>query len=387
MKKKALWGFLLAGATLLSSGLLFSGAFPVETVMRMLTGTAVHGAKGQPADDSRPPQTQNRIEKGEGSDRFADSGMREAAMQVTRIEIRPRWLTLPPGGSEKLTVIAIGEGGMERELTAQDGVVFTSGDGKVAAVDQAGNVRAADSAQTGERATVKAVYGEHQAACTIRVKPTLEDTIRVSGDGVAIVTNVLDRAVLVNKKRSLPPDYVPPDLVKPNIPFAFSGESPKKWMRKEAAAALERLFAQAKKERIAIAGVSAYRSYERQKEIFQYNVRTMGKEKAVRVSASPGRSEHQTGLAIDISCPRIGYALEETFAHTPEGRWLAKHAPAYGFIIRYPKGKEHITGYAYEPWHLRYVGEEVAKEIAEKGITLEEYYQLDAIPVQINDPS
>ncbi|MGV2685696.1 D-alanyl-D-alanine carboxypeptidase family protein, partial [Clostridium perfringens] len=114
-------------------------------------------------------------------------------------------------------------------------------------------------------------------------------------------------------------------------------------------------------------------SYARQKSIYENNVRTKGEVEANRVSAVPGTSEHQTGLTIDVSSPSAGNALEETFGHTAEGQWLAQHASEFGFIIRYPEGAENITGYVYEPWHIRYVGKDLAPDIADSGMTLEEY--------------
>lgn len=96
-------------------------------------------------------------------------------------------------------------------------------------------------------------------------------------------------------------------------------------------------------------------------------------------SARPGQSEHQTGLAMDISAPSVQSALTTEVESTPEGQWLRENAHRYGFILRYPAGKEHITGYAYEPWHFRYVGRELAAFLKKKGLTLEEYYQLLAL--------
>lgn len=98
-----------------------------------------------------------------------------------------------------------------------------------------------------------------------------------------------------------------------------------------------------------------------------------GKAHADKYSAKPGMSEHQTGLAIDLSTPSIKNELVEKFDTTKEGIWLRDNCYKYGFIIRYPKSKEDITGYAYEPWHVRYVGKEVAQEIYDKALTLEEY--------------
>lgn len=199
------------------------------------------------------------------------------------------------------------------------------------------------------------------------------DTIRTV-KGVKVVTNPSSLLVLVNKKRNLPSTYAPKDLAAPDVPFSFSGDSPKKKLRKPAAAALEKLFAGASKAGIKLKGVSGYRSYAMQKAIFDANSAKKGAAEANRTSAHPGQSEHQTGLAIDVSSASAGYALEESFGTTKEGKWLAKHAYEYGFIIRYPKGKESITGYKYEPWHIRYVGKEAAKAIYEAGTTMEQVF-------------
>jgi D-alanyl-D-alanine carboxypeptidase len=210
--------------------------------------------------------------------------------------------------------------------------------------------------------------------------PALEDTITVS-QGIAYVTNASAIEVIVNKQRNLPADYEPDDLVVPDIPFSFSGDDPKKQMRKEAAEAIEQLFAAAKEDGIELAGVSGYRSYARQKAIFEANVQKKGEQEANRVSAYPGQSEHQTGLTMDVSSKSVNYALEEEFGESKEGKWLAEHAHEYGFIIRYPKDKEDVTGYVYEPWHIRYVGKELAAAVYESGLTLEEFAEQNSVPV------
>ncbi|WP_110928519.1 M15 family metallopeptidase [Bacillus massiliglaciei] len=186
--------------------------------------------------------------------------------------------------------------------------------------------------------------------------------------------------VLVNKEYSLPEDYTPPDLVYPNVPFIFEGKMEKMLMREEAARALEKMFEAAEKDGMPLSGVSAYRSHERQKAIFENYVQKDGYEKARTYSALPGTSEHETGLAIDVSSRSGVCPAQECFDETPESAWLADNAYKYGFIIRYPKGKEDITGYKYEAWHIRYVGKDVASEIYKEGSTLEEYY--NALPVQ-----
>ncbi|RFU67080.1 D-alanyl-D-alanine carboxypeptidase family protein [Bacillus sp. V59.32b] len=185
--------------------------------------------------------------------------------------------------------------------------------------------------------------------------------------------------VLVNKEYGLPDNYKPTDLIYPDVPFLADEKDEKRMMRKEAAYALEELFQAAKKEGVHLAGVSAYRSYSAQKEIFTSNVEKDGFEIASTYSAFPGTSEHETGLAIDISdsrgiCPAI-----DCFGDTKESNWLAEHAHEHGFIVRYPKGKQDITGYKYEPWHFRYVGTSIATEMTNRRITLEEY--TNAMPV------
>lgn len=185
--------------------------------------------------------------------------------------------------------------------------------------------------------------------------------------------------VLVNKQNKLPEDYHPGDLIVPDIPFIFEEMSEKRKMRAEAASAIEKLFAGAERQGVALLGVSAYRSHEAQTSLFNYYVEQDGYEKAITYSAAPGTSEHETGLAIDVTGGDGKCAAEACFAGTEEALWLEEHAAEYGFIIRYPKGKEEITGYHYEPWHLRYVGKTIAKKIANRGITLEEYYNV--IPV------
>ncbi|WP_053220469.1 M15 family metallopeptidase, partial [Virgibacillus senegalensis] len=179
--------------------------------------------------------------------------------------------------------------------------------------------------------------------------------------------------VLANKQFKLPDGYEPPDLIAPEVPFYFEEDLEKRYMREEAAHALEDLFDGAGEAGLDLVAASGYRSYERQKEIYQQNVESMGQEEADKFSSKPGNSEHQTGLAMDVTSAEMAFSLEQAFKQTDEGKWLADNAPDYGFIIRYPEGKEDITGYSYEPWHIRYVGKETAEQIDKQNITLEEY--------------
>lgn len=202
-----------------------------------------------------------------------------------------------------------------------------------------------------------------------------DEVYNFSDNEVTTVKNPSSIYVLVNKKNELDPNYVPDDLVIPNVRFSFEGNDPKKQMRAVAASALEKLLDEADKNGHDIVAVSGYRSYTRQETIYKSNVNRMGEESANKVSAKPGQSEHQTGLAMDVSSKTAGYSLTDSFADLPEGIWLGNNAHKFGYIIRYQKDKTDITGYVYEPWHIRYVGEELATYLYENDLTLEEFYE------------
>jgi D-alanyl-D-alanine carboxypeptidase len=198
----------------------------------------------------------------------------------------------------------------------------------------------------------------------------------VEVNGKKEIANPDNMLALVNKVFQLPGDYEPDDLTRPDVTFAFGDQDiEKSYLRKEAADALEKMFQAAKKDGITLYASSGYRSYDRQEAIFQNEINKVGESKASEVVAVPGNSEHQTGLAMDITSQSVQLALSEEFGETKEGKWLQKNAHKYGFILRYPKGREKITGYDYEPWHFRYVGKKAAKVIYEHGWTLEEYFE------------
>lgn len=180
--------------------------------------------------------------------------------------------------------------------------------------------------------------------------------------------------ILVNKSHPLSSSYVPKNLTIPNINFVPSASHEEKMMQGEAAEQLENLFKYAHKKGINLYGVSAYRSYKSQKQVYDERVRRVGKKQADEYVAHPGTSEHQTGLAIDVT-NEAGFKgmLTVDFGQTREGKWLKANAYRFGFIMRYPKEKEAITGYGYESWHIRYVGVKAAKEIYGKNMVLEEY--------------
>lgn len=133
------------------------------------------------------------------------------------------------------------------------------------------------------------------------------------------------------------------------------------------------MFASAENAGIHLFAQSGFRSFERQEQIFTAFAEQDGEEAANKYSARPGESEHQTGLVMDITSESVNFQLTTEFGATEEGLWVAEHAHEHGFIIRYPKGKESITQYDYEPWHLRYVGIKAATEMNNNNETLEEY--------------
>ncbi len=182
--------------------------------------------------------------------------------------------------------------------------------------------------------------------------------------------------VLCNKLNHLPNNYIPENLAIPNIKSTAAGEVDKRYVREIMAIALEGLFAAAAEENLDLFCASGYRSYDTQVSVYNYHVDTKGLEAADKVSARPGHSEHQTGLAMDVTCAAINYKLEEILGELDEGIFIAQHAHEYGLIIRYPKDKVNITGYNYEPWHLRYVGIELATFLYENQLTLEELYMM-----------
>lgn len=172
--------------------------------------------------------------------------------------------------------------------------------------------------------------------------------VTFDSDGVLWV----DGHVVVNKSFALPPTFGPGDL-DPAVVAAFET------MRAEAASTGLSLWI-----------LSGYRSHAHQTDNYTQRVASVGQEIADRGMARPGHSEHQTGLAIDVN------SLSTSFGATPTGQWVAANAHRFGFVVRYPDGKEAVTGFKYEPWHLRYLGVELATELTASGLTLEERYGL-----------
>lgn len=217
---------------------------------------------------------------------------------------------------------------------------------KYEAKDKSGNITTKEFTLTvKEKVAVK-------PGTTIEVVGTTSKGYRIEKrNGVYYINNIL----IANKTYPLPSNYGQGLL--PELNNAFS-----------------KLKSAASAEGVELKIISGFRSYNSQKSIYNNYVKRDGKTQADTYSARAGHSEHQTGLAIDVN------SLNFDFADTKEGQWLQNNAYKYGFIIRYPKGKENITGYRYEPWHLRYIGD-LSKELYNGGdwVTLEEYLGITSV--------
>lgn len=219
--------------------------------------------------------------------------------------------------------------------------IWESSDTKVATVNKYGNIT-----------------GVGEGECTVTVtsadNPDVSAKVKVTVKGNASEVTYIKGILIANKTYSLPATYNP-------------GEDA------EASSALNEMIAAASKDGIRLYQISGFRSYSTQQTLYNNYVARDGKAEADRYSARPGHSEHQTGLAFDLN------SLEQSFGETKEGKWLAANCWKYGFIIRYPHDKESVTGYMYEPWHVRYLGKENAKAVYESGKCLEEYLGIDSV--------
>ncbi len=243
---------------------------------------------------------------------------------------------------------------MTPEDAPDKGEAWESSDTAVATVDKYGNVT---GVKAGDCTVTVTSTDNADVSATVKVhvmeKETETESTAPAGSEPVETPDVeeptyIGGILVVNKTYALPEDYNP-------------GVDP------EAQNALYEMFADASAEGLSLWVRSGVRTYADQKWQYNVYVERDGKELADTYSARPGHSEHQTGLAFDLN------SLYKSFADTAEGKWLAANCHKYGFILRYPEGKEHITGYMYEPWHVRYVGMDHAPVIHEKGLCLEEY--------------
>lgn len=207
---------------------------------------------------------------------------------------------------------------------------------ETAVVGDSSSVNLTESSKTATKSTTE--------ENSIIVNESQSEHIIQQSEGLTFVDGIL----IVNKTYSLPSDYAP-------------------GISASAMAAFDKMSAAAEQEGINLFVNSGYRSYQEQEELYNMYASERGIEEADKVSSRPGHSEHQTGLTFDVN------STDFSFENTAEAKWLAEHCWEYGFIIRYPKDKEDITGYTYEPWHIRYLGVDTAKKVTESGLCLEEY--------------
>ncbi len=174
---------------------------------------------------------------------------------------------------------------------------------------------------------------------------------------------------IANRNNSIPKSYVPSDLTSPNV-AGIKGQK----LRKEAASALEEMFAAAKKDGVNLFLVSGYRSYGEQEYLYKVYSGRNSKEYMSHLDAYPGRCEHQLGLAVDLSDTSRKCSLKACFADMDAYKWLQKNSYKYGYIERHPKDKTNATGIMYSPWGFRYIGKKQAEKVYKSGLTMEEYY-------------
>jgi D-alanyl-D-alanine carboxypeptidase len=195
------------------------------------------------------------------------------------------------------------------------------------------------------------------------------------------IDNASSLWAIANKHRPLNPLKYQPKLAVPNVPLRLGAKNPEMHLNPRAIKPLEQLFAAAKRAGYHLQLASGYRSYQEQVIVYDNEVKNYGKTQADRESARPGHSEHQLGLSADVEPTSRTCEVSQCFGNTDEGKWLAKNAYQYGFVIRYPKGYEKITGYEWEPWHIRYVGTYLSDKMHKTGTpTLEQFFGLPAAP-------
>lgn len=239
-------------------------------------------------------------------------------------------------GSSKMPIVT-----MLPENAPDKSEIWTSSNTDIAVVNELGNITGISEGGC----IVKVV-----SAANPEVSAEVNVTVKKADDGLTYINGIL----IANKTYSLPQDYNP-------------------GVNDDAQKAFNKMQSDAYSAGLNIYISSAFRSYEYQSQLYQRYVNKDGKAQADRYSARPGHSEHQTGLAFDLN------TIDSSFADTAEGKWVAEHCYEYGFIIRYPADKEAVTGFLYEPWHIRYLGTDVAKDVYDSGLCLEEYLGIDSV--------
>ncbi len=193
-------------------------------------------------------------------------------------------------------------------------------------------------------------------------------------DNPVFISDVDNLFVLANKANRFSDEFKPQNLVNPKS--RHSGSPSRRKLRVVAANAIDELISAAKAEGIEIRTVSAYRTIDYQKTLFDAYASRSSEAEANQYSSRAGHSEHHTGLCVDVSSPSVNYDLKFAYGDTIEGKWIARNAHKYGYVVRYPKDKHRLTGYLYEPWHLRYFGVPLATYLYETELTYEEFIAL-----------
>lgn len=277
---------------------------------------------------SEPAETQQAAEAGGDIDEPVPKTEPVGNVSVEGISLSTYSVTLRVG-ERKMPLVT-----MSPENASDKREIWTSSDEAVASVDGLGNITALS-----------------EGSCTVTVTSAQNRDVSAQVEVTVLPgaqITYIDGILVVNKSYALPADYAP-------------------GVNADAQAAFDKMQADAADEDINIYISSGYRSYDYQAGLYQRYVDRDGKAEADRYSARPGHSEHQTGLAFDLN------TIDNSFADTKEGKWVLRNCYKYGFIIRYPADKEEITGYMWEPWHIRYLGEETAKAVHDSGLCLEEY--------------
>lgn len=323
-------------------------------VLLFLTGLTACKKNAQNSTSSETEFNMSEIREALCISESSEQSVEESVSQETVVESDPEPVYVPV---ESLTLTAyekaftVGESFMpivtmsphnatdksEIWQSSNEAVATVNGKGRITAVGEGECIVTVTSADN------TAVKADFRVTATAPTQPVAAPA------AVAAEPTYIGGILIANKSYPLPADYNP-------------GTDP------EAKAALDRMFADAAAEGLSMRIASGFRSYATQKSLYQRYVNRDGVQEADRYSARPGYSEHQTGLAFDINKANMG------FAGSPEALWLAANAYKYGFILRYPEGKESVTGYMFEPWHYRYVGVENAKMLFDSGLTIEEYF-------------
>ncbi len=304
-----------------------SATVPSESITQVETISETEATVPETLADLPKVETEAAVEAG------GDVEEQTEVVGVEKISLSIYEVTLQVGQSKMPLVTMLPENASDKSE------IWATSDESVAIVDGQGNITAVASGEC----VVRVVSAQNTA-----VEAEVAVTVTEASEAEDVKLTYIDGILIANKTYALPSDYAP-------------GVDP------EAEVAFEKMAAEAYGEGLTLYISSGYRSYDYQSGLYQRYVDRSGKAEVDRYSARPGHSEHQTGLAFDLN------TISDEFRDTDEGRWVAENCHKYGFIVRYPEDKEAVTGYIYEPWHIRYLGVETATAVYESGLCLEEY--------------